>query len=493
MARKAYRFVCALVAGVLAFGVLATGLHAAETTQYTYDALGRVVSAVDTSGKTVAYTYDSAGNRTRVSNGAEFTEILPTAWSASSNGGTTGLTTANGMRDGGFYALNSIHVTNVETGAWVMADLGSVQNVNHIAVAAAIESTTGVSLADLNDTAVEYSVDGTIWNTAATIEGISPGATNSISLGGVSLRYLRIHRLASGRVGLGDLQLYSAAAANTPLVANPDAITSTGAAVTFDPRTNDVDNDGYAIAISGADQPPHGAVTVNAGVSLTYTPTAGYFGADSFLYTVTDGHNGAASAMVTVMVQSSTNHPPVAVNDQFNISDRATAVVDGLNTLRPLNNDYDPDGDILTITGATAPSHGTISVIGSSVIQYQPTVGYTGADSFTYTISDGRGGTSSATITVTSSNTNPVAVQDNITTAQGQAVTFDPRLNDSDPNGDPISITSITQPANGVATLNANQTVTYTPKFGFAGGDSLTYALSDGRGGTATAIRRIDH
>ncbi|HEX3365601.1 Ig-like domain-containing protein [Phenylobacterium sp.] len=491
MGRIAYRVVCALFACVIALGASAPSLRAAETTQYTYDALGRVVSAIDASGKKVAYTYDSAGNRTRVSNGAEFTEILPTAWSTSSNGGTTGLSTTNGMRDGGFYALNSIHVTNVETGPWVMADLGSVQNVNHIAVAAAIESTTGVTLADLNDTAVEYSADGTIWNTAATIEGVSPGATKTVSLGGVALRYLRIHRLASGRVGLGDLQIYSAAAANTPLVANPYSITSTGGAVTFDPRINDLDNDGYAMAISGADPPPHGTVIINAGVSLTYTPNAGYFGADSFLYTVTDGHNGTASAVVTVMVQSSTNHPPVAVPDQFNISDRATAVVDGINDLRPLNNDYDPDGDVLSITGTTSPSHGTVSVIGSSLVRYQPTVGYSGSDTFNYTISDGRGGTATAAITVNSSNTNPVAVQDNVSTAQGQAVTLDPRLNDSDPNGDPISITAITQPTNGVATLNANQSVTYTPNPGFVGGDSMNYTLSDGRGGTATGLISI--
>lgn len=69
---------------------------AAETTQYTYDALGRVISAIDASGKKVVYTYDSAGNRTRVSNGAEFQEIIPTAFSASSNAGTTGLTELTG-------------------------------------------------------------------------------------------------------------------------------------------------------------------------------------------------------------------------------------------------------------------------------------------------------------------------------------------------------------------------------------------------------------
>ena len=481
----------AMLTCALVLGLTAQAAQAAETTQYTYDALGRVVSAIDQSGKKVAYTYDSAGNRTRVSNGAEFTEITPTAFTASSNAGTTGLTATNGMRDGGFTALASIHATNSESGPWIKADLGSVKTVNHIEIAPAIESTVGAGLDDLNDTVVEYSLDNSIWKAAATVSGVTPNATRSISLGGVALRYLRIRRTLTGQVALGDLRFYSAAASNSPLIAEPDSITSMGSAVTFDPRTNDRDLDGQTIAISSAEDPPHGTVTVNSGVSLTYAPDAGYFGADSFLYTVADGHNGTASARVSVIVQSSTNHAPVAVNDQFNVSDRATAVVDGINTLRPLNNDYDADGDVLTITGTTAPSHGAISVVGSNIIEYQPTVSYTGSDSFTYTISDGRSGTSTATVSVATGNTNPIAAADNVVTARGAPITIDPRLNDSDPNGDAITITSITSAASGAATLNGNQTVTYAPNIGFVGVDGLTYALSDGRGGTATGAIAI--
>jgi len=487
------RFACAFGRAcrflvILVVALSGPSVWAAETTQYTYDALGRVVSAVDASGKKVAYTYDSAGNRTRVSNGAEFSEIIPSAWSASSNAGTTGLTATNGMRDGGYSTTASIHATNVETNAWVKADLGSVQNVNHIDVTAAIESTIGATPASLNDTAVEYSTDGTIWNMAAAIEGVSPGASRTVTLGGVALRYLRIHRIASGRVAIGDLRLYSSAAANTPLIANPDTITSAGSAVTFDPRANDVDQDGYSIAVSTVDTPVHGTAVINSGVSITYTPVAGYYGADSFAYTVTDGHNGAAGARVSVTVRSATNHSPVAVNDSFAVGDRATSSVDGTNALRPLVNDYDADGDVLTITATTAPSHGTISVVGSGQVNYQPSVGYDGSDSFTYTVGDGRGGSSTATVSLSTANSPPVAGQDSLGTSSGRAVTADPRLNDNDPNGDAISVTAITQPANGTATLNADQTVTYTPNTSFVGGDSFTYTLTDARGATATGL-----
>jgi YD repeat-containing protein len=483
------RFAAGMARGLLAAALLfPPGVSsAAQSTQYTYDALGRVLSAIDGSGRKVVYSYDSAGNRTRVSNGAEFQEIVPTAWSASSNAGTTGLVTANAMKDGDFSALASIHATNTEANAWIAADLGSAKTVNHIDVAPAIATTVAAAPEDLNGTVVEYSLDGAKWSAAATINGVSPGATRTVALGGISARYVRIRRSISGQVALGDLRLFSAAVANSPLIAQPDSITSTGLAVTFDPRINDQDLDGYAFTVSSVEDPPHGAAVVNAGVSITYTPDPGYFGADSFLYSVADGHNGTASARVTVLVRPSTNHAPVAVADSFTVSDRVTAVVDGLNSLRPSANDYDADGDVISITAKTNPAHGVVTIVGGNVIEYQPTVSYTGADTFTYTISDGRGGSSTATVTLTLANSAPVAAPDRVSVERGGVVTFDPRLNDRDPNGDAVTVTSPSAPSKGSAVLNPDQSITYSNSSG-SGADSLTYLLTDARGASTTGF-----
>lgn len=475
-----------LLAATLALTIPIASGQAAETTQYTYDALGRVISAIDATGKKVAYTYDSAGNRTRVSNGAEFSEITPTAFTASSNAGTTGLTASNGMKDGDFQALASIHATNTEANAWIRADLGTAQTVNHIDVAPALAASVGATADDLNGTAVEYSLDGTKWTQAATISASVAGATRTVAIGGVSLRYLRIRRIVSGQVAVGDFRFYSAAVANSPLIAQPDEITSSGSAVTFDPRTNDQDLDGYAFTISGAEDPPHGTVVVNAGASITYTPDAGYFGADTFLYSVADGHNGTASARVTVLVRSATNNSPVAVNDAFTVSDRVTALVDGINSLRPSANDYDADGDVLTITAKTNPTNGTATIVGANIIEYQPTTSYNGSDSFTYTISDGRGGSSTATINLTVANSPPIAGADSVAAPRTGSITFDPRLNDNDPNGDTITVSAPTTPTRGTVTLNGDQTITYTANAGAVGGDSFTYILTDARSATAT-------
>jgi hypothetical protein len=70
-------------------------------------------------------------------------------------------------------------------------------------------------------------------------------------------------------------------------------------------------------------------------------------------------------------------------------------------TITVLADDTDPDGDALTVTGATDPANGSVVVNADGTITYTPDAGFNGTDTFTYTISDGNGGTSQATVTVT--------------------------------------------------------------------------------------------
>lgn len=84
-------------------------------------------------------------------------------------------------------------------------------------------------------------------------------------------------------------------------------------------------------------------------------------------------------------------------------------------------------------------------------------------------------------------NSNPVAVADNIGMWPGVGVTFDPRVNDSDPYDLPLKIVSVTQPAHGTATVAADGTsITYTANAG-ATTDAFSYTVTDSRGGTASA------
>ncbi|HVX61702.1 MAG TPA: cellulose binding domain-containing protein [Pirellulales bacterium] len=84
-------------------------------------------------------------------------------------------------------------------------------------------------------------------------------------------------------------------------------------------------------------------------------------------------------------------------------------------------------------------------------------------------------------------NQAPTAGGDTAVVDPGQPTVINVLSNDSDPDGDALSVTGITRPAHGVAVLNSDGTVAYTSNDGFTGSDAFTYTVSDGRGGTDSA------
>src|SRR5207237_871995 len=130
----------------------------------------------------------------------------------------------------------------------------------------------------------------------------------------------------------------------------------------------------------------------------TYQPNAGYFGPDTFQFKANDGQLDSTAAATVSITVSNSNRPPVANNDSATTTP-ATPV-----TVNVLANDSDPDNDPLTVTGASSPAHGTAAVNANNTVTYTPTSGYSGPDSFNYTISDGRGGTAPATVTIAVDN-----------------------------------------------------------------------------------------
>ena len=247
----------------------------------------------------------------------------------------------------------------------------------------------------------------------------------------------------------------------------------------------DPERDPLTVVLPLVTLPSHGTVTQNANGSLTYTPAPNYNGTDSYTYQAKDS-GGLTSNIATVTITiTPVNDPPVAVNDAY------TTPMNTAITLAVITNDTDPDGDALTVVSFTAPTTGTVTQSGNQLV-YTPATGFFGTATFTYTISDGHGGTSTATVTITIPNSNrpPVAVNDAATTMVGMPVAISVLGNDSDPDGDVISVVSNTLPAHGAVT-RVGGVFTYTPASGFTGIDTFTYTISDGRGGTATATVTI--
>jgi hypothetical protein len=129
----------------------------------------------------------------------------------------------------------------------------------------------------------------------------------------------------------------------------------------------------------------------------------------------------------------------------------------------------------------------------NSTVTFTPTTGYSGAASFTYSISDTAGGTASANVSLTVKTPSaPVANPDSgFTTLQNIPTTIAATtllVNDTDPNGLALSVTGVSAGVNGVANYNATtKAVTFTPTTGYNGPASFTYAIADTAGGTASS------
>ena len=149
--------------------------------------------------------------------------------------------------------------------------------------------------------------------------------------------------------------------------------------------------------VSGPGQIGCNVGSLASGGSATYAVTLNATGAGSLTNTATVAGAQADPAAGNNSNATSTtisNRDPSAVNDV------ATTNEDTSTSVSVLGNDTDPDGDTLSVTIATQPTHGNTTVNGNNTVTYSPAPNYNGPDSFSYTISDGHGGTATATVSV---------------------------------------------------------------------------------------------
>ncbi|MGV0853921.1 Ig-like domain-containing protein, partial [Mycolicibacterium phlei] len=85
-------------------------------------------------------------------------------------------------------------------------------------------------------------------------------------------------------------------------------------------------------------------------------------------------------------------------------------------------------------------------------------------------------------------NTPPLPVADTATTKAGGPVTIAVLANDADPDDDPLTVTAVSNVVGGTATINSDNTITYTPTAGFTGAGGFTYTVSDGIATTSAPV-----
>ena len=249
---------------------------------------------------------------------------------------------------------------------------------------------------------------------------------------------------------------------------------------------NDTDVDGDTLTAALVSGPAHGTLSLNADGAFTYAPTADYNGADDFTYKANDAQADSNVATVTLTI-TPVNDAPAAANDAYTTNeDTALIVTAGTGVLA---NDMDVENDSLTAVLVDSPTHGTVSLNADGAFTYTPALNFNGADSFTYKANDGQADSNVATVslTITPVNDAPIAVDDAASTLQDTPVVITVLANDTDVEGDSLSIDSFTQPAHGAVDDNGNGTLTYTPVSSFIGQDDFVYTISDGHGGYSAA------
>ncbi|HHC6470297.1 TPA: tandem-95 repeat protein, partial [Vibrio parahaemolyticus] len=212
-------------------------------------------------------------------------------------------------------------------------------------------------------------------------------------------------------------------------------------------------------------------VSIENGIA-TISPTADWNGSETLTFTATDPSGESISQTVNFTVA------PVADI----VADKATVVEDTPTIIKVLGNDtFEGDGKVVSLDANNGPVNGSVSVNPDGSVTYTPNDNYHGIDSFTYIVTSG--GVSESTtvnVDVTPENDAPVAKDDTAITDEDTPVTIDVLPNDTDADGDKLSVESASVPKEQGTVEVVNGKLVFTPAENFNGHAEITYTVTDG-------------
>ena len=299
---------------------------------------------------------------------------------------------------------------------------------------------------------------------------------------------------------------------DAPVGTGDSATTNEDVGVTIDVLTNDLDAvESSPLSVTNLTQPTNGTAVLNQDDTITYTGDADFNGSDSFTYTPNDGTDDGNVVTVSITVDPVNDAPVLSVPEAQSATEDTLKSIFGISV-----SDVDAgngqlqvslsvsDGvlNLSTTSGLTFSSGdgssdasmtftGTVSNLSNALngLGYLGNANFNGSDSLSITVSDqgntGSGGVltdaETISITVNAVNDAPVGTGDSATTNEDVGVTINVLTNDLDAvESSPLSVTNLTQPTNGTAVLNQDDTITYTGDADFNGSDSFTYTPNDG-------------
>ncbi|MBA4410167.1 MAG: hypothetical protein C0397_12170, partial [Odoribacter sp.] len=431
-------------------------------------------------------TVKDANDCTKVTNSVSITE--PTAITASSAAGTTSLlcngntTTITVTASGGTGTLQySLDGTTYQAGNTFTAGAGTYGSItvkdanNCTKVTNSINITEPATIMSLGASSkTNATCFGT--NTGTVIAGIVNNAVGTVTYtwkNGSNTIVGTTSTILNLPVGTYTLTVSDNCnvRSNSVTISEPSMISISSTTV---PVTCKGKNDGSInLTVSGG-TPPYSYSWTGPGSYSATTEDISAIPGGTYNVSVTD-FKGCIKIESYIVVYD--NNKPLALNDKEVINEDQPLVsnvyqndlpsCDGGNVWRLIN----------------APSHGTLLFNSDGSFTYKPNTDYTGSDSFTYSVCDVDNECSNAEfkISIIPVNDSPIAKNDINTTFRDRAVSGNLLTNDSDPEGDILTVktTAITSPVNGTVVILSNGNYTYTPKPGFTGSDSFVYEVCD--------------
>jgi large repetitive protein len=255
-----------------------------------------------------------------------------------------------------------------------------------------------------------------------------------------------------------------------------------------DVSANDSDPDGGdVLAYTLTSTPTIGEIIFNEDGSFSYTPNANVHGTEIIFYTVCDqdGLCSTSTLQIQVLVQ---NDIPSA-NGEF-YSTLEDQPISGT----VAGNDLDSDLEVLTYSIVGQPENGSIIFNADGTFTFTPFLDVNGSQEVNYIVCDPQGACDSAIllIVITPVNDPPVAENDLVNLIEDTPKNSTVSSNDSNPDGDLLSYSTITEPLHGQIILNSDGTFSYSPDANFFGLDSMIYSVCDPTNLCVEAILTLD-
>jgi hypothetical protein len=266
---------------------------------------------------------------------------------------------------------------------------------------------------------------------------------------------------------------YSVRRDYTPPIARPDSVvTPEDNPIEIPVLANDEHPRGLPLRVENLSRPLHGRVQLLAHHAVLYTPEPDYHGEDSFTYLVTDGQDGLALATVTLRVLPVPDDP-VANPDHASIDEDTPVELD------VLANDWDADGEPLTLLSFGTATNGLVSLAADQRLRYVPETNWFGLDGFAYLLADSSGARATGTVLIAVKPVNdaPIVLDQSFTLNRNRSQ--DVFYQATDPDGDKLTFAIVTGPEHAELWTYPD-IATYYPHPGFAGTDGFTYTATDG-------------